>query len=330
MTKRTEVLRLVESLQSHFVAGLEELAEQLFTASQWQRDGGRHGGGVRYGIADNKRLGRASVNVSQIHYDDEPTRKLASTTALSTIVHPIHPHAPSVHIHISWTDLKNSAAYWRIMADLNPALPNPQHTEHFVESLRQAAPSEFNEAEQQGEQYFFIPALKRYRGAAHFYLETYNSGDFAADMDLAGRVGASAIDAYLEMLSESHPSVTDAEVSAQLGYHTLYFFQVLTLDRGTTAGLLVHNQNDVGILGSLPPKIDKNLLTSWRSRMEPLQRKLLDGILSALPDLGTCIIDDEAKTKLAVALRTHYQTHPEALDLQAASHHVPPTVDNHK
>jgi coproporphyrinogen III oxidase len=33
---------------------------------------------------------RASVNVSQVHYADEPTRKLASATALSTIIHPAH------------------------------------------------------------------------------------------------------------------------------------------------------------------------------------------------------------------------------------------------
>ena len=330
MTKKTEALRLVKSLQSRFVVGLERLAEQSFTATQWQRDEGRHGGGIRYGATDSKRLGRASVNVSQIHYDDEPERKLASATALSTIVHPVHPHAPSVHIHISWTELKSGSAYWRIMADLNPALPNSQHTKQFVESLRQAAPREFNEAEQQGNQYFFIPALKRHRGVAHFYLETYNTGDFSADAALAKRVGEAAINTYLDVLSEPCPSVTTEEVAMQLAYHTLYFFQVLTLDRGTTAGLLVHGQNDIGILGSLPPKIDKNLLVSWRSRMEPPQGKLLDGILAVLPDLGVCTVNDEIKAKLAAALRTHYQAHPEALGLQAASHHAPPTVDNHQ
>jgi len=35
-----------------------------------------------------------------------------------------------------------------------------------------------------------------------------------------------------------------------------------TADRGTTSGLLVHDENDVGILGSLPSHVDKKLLES--------------------------------------------------------------------
>ena len=105
---------------------------------------------------------------------------------------------------------------------------------------------------------------------------------------------------------------------------------MLTLDRGTTAGLLIHDQNDVGVLGSLPPKIDKNLLASWRSRMEAPQDRLLDKLLAALPNHGVCTIDEATKKKLANAVRTHYQAHPAALDLQASGNRIPPTLDNHK
>jgi coproporphyrinogen III oxidase len=338
MTRRTAVQSelasrahgLVESLQQRFVQALESLGGEPFIATEWLRDDGRHGGGVRYGITDSKLLGRASVNVSQIHYDDEPGRKLGSASAISTIVHPVHPCAPSVHIHISWTELKSGAGYWRIMADLNPALPNPRHTELFVEALRHAAPIEFDEAAEQGDRYFFIPALGRHRGVAHFYLENHNTGDFDADLELARRVGEAAVDGYIMLLGESFPSAREDDLAAQLAYHTLYLFQVLTLDRGTTSGLLVHNQNDVGILGSLPAQIDKNLLASWQSRMEPPQDKLLDRILSALPRTGVCTLDDATKQKLADAVRSHYLTHPEALDLQASGNSTPPTVDNHK
>lgn len=323
-------LTLVEALQHRLVQGLERIGGQSFESTEWLRDDGRHGGGVRLGISDSAVLARASVNVSQVQYDDDSERPLASASAISTIVHPVHPHAPSVHIHISWTELKNDKGYWRIMADLNPALPNADQAERFLESLRKVTPGEFTEAEEQGDRYFFIPALGRHRGVAHFYLENHNSGDFAADLDLAQRVGESAVDTYLALLAEPVPSASEADFAAQLAYHTLYLFQVLTLDRGTTSGLLVHNQNDVGILGSLPPKVDKNLLASWRSRMEKPQGQLLDGILAALPREGECTIDDAVKQKLAVAVRTHYQTYPEALDLQASGNSTPPTIDNHK
>lgn len=330
MTKRKGVHGLVKSLQSRLVEGLEKREGESFVANSWQRDGGQHGGGTRFGMADGTWLSRASVNVSQVHYDDDLERKLASATALSTIVHPAHPHAPSVHIHISWTELKSGVGYWRIMADLNPALPNPRHTQQFSEGLRLAAPAEFDDAVEQGDRYFFIPALERHRGVMHFYLETYQTGDFAADAGLAQRVGEAAIDRYLDVLGESYPAATAEEAAVQLAYHTLYFFQVLTLDRGTTAGLLVHNQNDIGILGSLPPRVDKNLLASWRSRMEPPQDQLLEALLSVLPSSGMCSIGDETKQKLAGVVRAHYQRNPKALGSQASGTFTPPTLANHR
>jgi coproporphyrinogen III oxidase len=331
--KASEALGLVESLQSRFVQALEKLGHVDFEGTEWLRDDGIHGGGIRYGISDSTLLGRASVNVSQIHYDDDANRKLGSATAISTIVHPAHPRAPSVHIHISWTELKNGSGYWRIMADLNPALINALESDCFLEKLKHATPYEFDSAVEQGERYFFIPALGRHRGSAHFYLEHYNSGEFKRDLALAHQVGLAAIDGYIELLNSiisdlSIPS--DDELAAQVAYHTLYLFQVLTLDRGTTSGLLVHDQNDIGILGSLPPKVDKNLLASWRSRMPQPQEKLLDGILAALPRKGLCIIDDGVKRTLANAVRSHYQTYPEALDLQASGNTIPPTISNHQ
>ena len=328
-----QALALVQSLQSRFVRALENLGGQSFEAAEWLRDDGRHGGGRRFGIQDTALLGRASVNVSQVHYDDEPDRTLGSASAISTIVHPAHPRAPSVHIHLSWTEMKNGTGYWRIMADLNPSRSNPASTERFSAALRQAAPEWFDEAAEQGDRYFFIPALGRHRGVAHFYLENFNTGDSEADRRLAQRVGEAAIDTYVQILADAVrgvPPPSEEELAAQLAYHTLYFFQVLTLDRGTTTGLLVHGQNDVGILGSLPPRIDKNLLASWRSRMPSPQDRLLDALLAALPNAGVCTIDEAAKQKLAAAVRAHYRQHPEALDLQAAGSSTPPTIENHR
>jgi len=326
-------LALVSALQRRFVDALEKLGGQSFGAVEWFRDEGRHGGGQRFGVEDTVLLGRASVNVSQVHYDDEPGRKLGSASAISTIIHPVHPLAPSVHIHVSWTEQKKGNGYWRIMADLNPSIANNADKERFAGALRRAAPDHFDEAVKQGDRYFFIPALGRHRGVIHFYLENFNSGDFAADHALAKRVGEAAIDTYVEILADAvqaAPEPTDDQKAFQLAYHTLYFFQVLTLDRGTTTGLLVHDQNDVGILGSLPPRIDKNLLASWRSRMAEPQERLLDKLLAALPNEGVCIIDEAIKQKLADGVRAHYRQFPEAVDLQASGNSTPPTIDNHR
>ena len=58
---RADVLQMVEGLQRYFV---EALGAQDFARFEWLRDEGRHGGGVRFGCAENERFNRASVNTS--------------------------------------------------------------------------------------------------------------------------------------------------------------------------------------------------------------------------------------------------------------------------
>ena len=105
-----EANSLVKGLQLYFVSKLNSLAltfgeGRACESVTWERDGGRHGGGVRYEARDNTVYDRGSVNVSQVHYDDDEKKKLSSATAISTIIHPRNPHAPSMHMHISWTQM---------------------------------------------------------------------------------------------------------------------------------------------------------------------------------------------------------------------------------
>jgi coproporphyrinogen III oxidase len=337
-TRAARALELVGSLQQRFVQGLEGLAHELgspqrFAAVEWLRDEGRHGGGVRYETADGGLFGRGSVNVSQVHYDDVPGKQLGSANAISTIIHPAHPLAPSVHIHISWTEMKDGAGYWRMMADLNPSNEIEADKTTFLAALQQAAPAQFDEAVAQGERYFYIPVLGRHRGVAHFYLENYNSGDAAADFALARSVGETAIDTYLAILGRTLHAVSEpsAEQRArQLAYHTLYFLQVLTLDRGTTTGLLVHDQNDTGIMGSLPARVDRDLLRSWVERMPAPQDALLTALTKALPPDSPAYVDVAAKQRLAAVVRAHYRSHPGAIVMQASGDVTPSTVQNHR
>jgi len=104
---------------------------------------------------------------------------------------------------------------------------------------------------------------------------------------------------------------------------------VLTLDRGTTSGLLVHDQNDVGILGSIPAYVDSDLISTWVANMQPPQEQLLKALIAALVGASPCLIDEATKKTLAKVVREHYITHPEAIAMQAAGNIIPPTVNNH-
>ena len=321
---------LVTYLQNHFISRLNALSHTPFEAVEWLRDEGVHGGGIRYEARDEKIFDRASVNISQIHYSDLCDKALDSATAISTIIHPANPLAPSMHMHISWTQMKEGHGYWRIMADLNPSNPIEEDTQAFLETLKEMAPNHKEEALAQGDKYFFIPALGRTRGVAHFYLENFSTDDKNADSRLALQCGEKVINRYIQILEKRKESeATQAQKDAQLAYHTLYLFQVLTLDRGTTSGLLVHDQNDIGILGSLPSHVDKSLLQSWIEKMPAPQEKLLRAIIEHVPD-STIMIDTTHKQALANAVREHYKNYPQALSLQASGNSIPPTVKNHR
>lgn len=169
----------------------------------WLRDEGKHGGGSRFEARDKQLFNTASVNVSQVHYDDIPENNLQSATAISTIIHPNNPHVPSVHIHISLTQLRNAPSYWRIMADLNPDITNEEDTVAFDTALQKLAGANYKTATQQGNKYFTIPALQRMRGISHFYLENYKTENKNADADFAKEFGEGIIDAYIDIIKNA-------------------------------------------------------------------------------------------------------------------------------
>ncbi len=331
---------LVKGLQAYFVSKLNAVALRFgegrsCKAVEWGRDGGKHGGGVRYETRDSIVFDRGSVNVSQVHYDDNEKKKLGSATAISTIIHPRNPHVPSMHMHISWTQMKEGTGYWRVMADLNPSIIGESESdkERFSAILQKVTGELYEEGAAQGDRYFYIPALGRHRGVSHYYLEGYNSGNFEADKAFVLEVGERVIDTYIAIISDKlvqYPTFGQEAKAEQLAYHTLYLFQVLTLDRGTTSGLLVHDQNDVGIMGSIPSHVNRDILASWVEKMPKPQDLLVKSLLKALPNEMPTPVEENTKKALAKAVRAHYKKHPEALSMQASGEIIPPTVDNHQ
>jgi coproporphyrinogen III oxidase len=308
-------LELVIRLQKFFATELESLGGD-FRSVSWARDAGRHGGGERFESQDGEFFNRGSINISQVQYEDDPKRPLESATALSAIVHPNDPRHPSLHLHISFTQRKGEEGTWRMMGDLNPSQPTEDGNE-FRKALKKFDIQVDVDAFAQGDHYFWIPALERHRGVCHFYLEAYRGQDFETDLQLAEDFGMKTISTYAELLKTKFEGAASTEQKIrQRKYHTLYFFQVLLLDRGTTAGVLVHDQNDEGILGSLPARVDLPLLKSWHSKLPEMQGLLLEKMIAVL-DEGGGAIDGGVKQQLARTLRLFYKSQPEALKFQA-------------
>lgn len=326
---------IVKILQKRFVDKLNILSFQFgenkeFEEVIWLRNNGLFGGGNRFEARDESLFNSASVNVSQVNYDEDSTKNLQSATAISTIIHPKNPNVPSIHMHISLTNFKDGNSYWRIMADLNPSLKNLDDKNIFEETLKISSKENYKKGIEEGEKYFYIPALNRFRGISHFYLENYKTDDKIEDFKFAQNFGENVIDTYIQIVSnalKTRQTFSVYDIKEQLDYHTLYLFQVLTLDRGTTSGLLIHNENDIGIMGSLPKFINKQLLKSWIDNIEVEQKKLLENIITCIDDNG--VINTQTKEKLAQVVRNHYKMNPDALKYQASGTVIPNTVNNH-
>ena len=328
--QRQRVVAMVNQLQQTFVNTLQRLEPnktQNFYPVSWLRDEGLHGGGTRYqSPATSTTFKQATVNVSSVHFDDVVKYPIDSATALSVIIHPTHPFAPSMHFHISFMEPRHGKAYWRLIADLNPTHPTVEDEQTFANALsnvKHVSKELYLDAQEFGNKYFYIPSLGRHRGTCHFFVGKLEEDELGFDDScaLARALAETALTTYetlVEKARANHPiaDVSVGERELQIAYHTLYVYQVLTLDRGTTHGLMAHNQNDVGTLGSLPPVIDPALLRHWmEQRTLGPQKELLAQVLAIVPEDGT--INDSTRGQLAEVVRTHYRSSAEARKHQA-------------
>ena len=106
--------------------------------------------------------------------------------------------------------MRDGKGYWRVMADLNPAIEDEEATNRFNVVLKEAAEEYFEEGSAQGDRYFNIPALGRHRGVSHFYLEDFNSGDAEGDMAFAKKFGEMMINVYGAIVFEALENVSEA------------------------------------------------------------------------------------------------------------------------
>ena len=323
---------IVKKLQNLFVTKLNKISilndNKEASEIKWLRNKGLNGGGNRFVFKDCSFFNTASINVSHIQYENDENKKLQSVSALSTIIHPNNPKNPSIHMHISYSKLKDEKASFRIMADLNPSIFKDKNEELFTKALKVLAKDTFDEGKTQGDKYFYIPALKTHRGCSHFYLENYFTNDLEKDFDFAYKFGEEIINTYISMLLVHNKSTNKDDLQKQLDYHTLYFYQVLCLDAGTVSGLLVHNENDLGILASLPTKINIKLLDSWLILQKNTQDILLENICECIKEDG--IINDDIKIKIANIIREFYKKYPEAVSFLASSFKKTSVISNHK
>ncbi|XP_063934555.1 oxygen-dependent coproporphyrinogen-III oxidase-like isoform X2 [Zophobas morio] len=249
-----------------------------FEVVEWFRNQGKNGGGKRYQVENSEVFNRATINASHVYFDNPTSSSVSSATALSAIIHPANPFMPSLHFHISFFSAKNKLGYWRMIADINPSIPFEEDKNLFLKILKAVIPCKLlSVALEFGDKYFFIPALNRRRGTCHLFIASLDD-----DLLRRAQVGPEPVAFCYQNCQELANKLAKEVISLYAQIARSRLLQVITLDRGTTHGLLSHSDNDVGTLGSLPLHIDLALLKKWAVALKNSQGILLERVLHTL------------------------------------------------
>lgn len=196
--------------------------------------------------------------------------------AISTIVHPRNPYAPTSHMNLRYflvrkegnnqTDDQN---HWHFGGgfDMTPYYGFKEDVIHF-HRMAQAACAPFGDdlyckLKKWCDDYFFIPHRQEPRGIGGIFFDDWIEGGFNQCLDFVREVGAHYMKAYLPILERrKNTPYSSRERDFQLFRRGRYAEFNLCTDRGTRYGLQSGRRIE-SVLASLPP------LVSWKYNWQP-------------------------------------------------------------
>ena len=241
------------ALQDRIVAGLAEVEPAPFARKDWTREGG--GGGGRMATVRGGVLEKGAVLWSSVHGESNPlTGKPFHATGVSLILHPLSPHAATVHMNVRRFEHADGTGWWGGGADLTPmGVRHEEDVGHFHGVLRKALGDRYQAGKEEADRYFFVPHRGRARGAGGVFYDHLDTGDAEADFAFVRAIGDPFLDAYLPILARRHAQpASPEEREAQLVARGVYVEFNLLYDRGTRFGFQ-SGGNPEAILSSLPP-----------------------------------------------------------------------------
>jgi len=281
--EKARAARWFRELQGDIVAAFERLEADAAGASSAPRferretrrhseDGSDAGGGTASILRGGHVFEKAGINVSEV-YGTLSGRAQAAMAArkeipglagdprfwaagISLVAHMANPHVPAVHMNtrMFWTP----GAWWfGGGADLNPAIPHDEDTEHFHATLKaycdRHGPALYPRFKAWADEYFFIPHRGRARGVGGIFFDDLNTGDWETDFAFTQDVGRAFLPAFLPIVQRRQGTPwSEADREAQLVHRGLYAEYNLVYDRGTKFGLETGHDPDA-VLMSLPP-----------------------------------------------------------------------------
>jgi coproporphyrinogen III oxidase len=265
MSKVQQIASAYAELQKKIWRILEAAdGKAFFTEHKWEKEIGsgltcviQNGniiekGGVNYSFVQGKytpQMGKL-LNEKASHY---------SVTGISSIIHPVNPHVPIIHMNIRYFELDNGIAWFGGGIDLTPHYVDIEEAKAFHLKLKSLCdnyqPAFYPRFKKWADDYFFIPHRNETRGIGGIFFDGLKPDHQISFEQLLGftlELGNAYPEIYAEIMrKKSKQSFTEAEKKWQQIRRGRYVEFNLVYDRGTKFGL-ESNGNTESILVSLP------------------------------------------------------------------------------
>jgi coproporphyrinogen III oxidase len=266
------VSRYFRDLQSKITQALERVDGQ----GRFRSDPERHPGGGESSpmlFDDGPIIEKAAVNFSHSRGARLPAAATASRPALvgcgfealaiSLIVHPRNPHAPTSHANLRLFVVRDDdrVVDWWFGGgfDLTPYYGFEEDCVHW-HSTAQAACAPFGadvhpELKAWCDRYFFLPHRNEPRGIGGLFFDDWRRDGFARSFEFVRRVGDHFLPGYLPILERRKDTeYTEQQRDFQLYRRGRYVEFNLLYDRGTKYGVQSGKRIET-VMASMPPLV---------------------------------------------------------------------------
>ena len=187
--------------------------------------------------------------------------------AISMIMHPVNPHAPTFHANLRFFLV--DASHWHFGGgfDLTPFYPYAEDVLHWHQTAKSACDpfgdSLYPKFKGWCDDYFFLDHRQEPRGVGGLFFDDWNEGGFEASFALTRRIGDAILPAYLPILERrKHTPYNEREREFQLYRRGRYAEFNLAIDRGTRYGIQSGRRIE-SVLASMPP------VATWKYNWQP-------------------------------------------------------------
>ncbi len=194
--------------------------------------------------------------------------------AISLIVHPVNPKAPTTHMNLRFFVVNADQPVWYFGGgyDLTPFYGYKEDAIHWHQTAARACAEHYPTLKAQCDEYFYLTHRKESRGIGGIFFDDWTVGGFEKSFTFAKNVGDTFLEAYLPILNRRKTEpYSDAERNFQLYRRGRYAEFNLAIDRGTKYGLQSGRRIE-SVLASLPPlaRWEYNYVAPAGSREEKL------------------------------------------------------------